>query len=144
MSARLRTAHRGGVTAALWLVLVASCEYHEQVGRSGPSVDAGRECSGFRVPTGDCTSGRTSCSFTSDCDGIDVACNQATKRCFADSDRCVGPPCLFDVDCPVAERCNQTVGVCYALHESQACMPCFLLDSDCGLSTCDPDPARCR
>lgn len=142
------------VIASIALALVViGCEYREQVGRTGgdevdnPDGSTGgggdEDCTNFDIPTGDCTSGQTSCNFDMDCTGADGACNLVTRRCFSTSARCVGTPCNFDDDCPVEERCNQTAGVCFGLNESQTCMPCFLTADDCGGGECDTDLGQC-
>lgn len=131
------------------LVALGACEYRETVGRNNKDTQAdasipgfpdAREpsatCEGFTVPSGDCTLGQGDCTFQSDCDGIDMNCNRTTRRCFRSTDRCVGTPCDFNEDCPSAERCNQATNTCYDLNSDQTCMPCFILDSNCGLERC--------
>lgn len=139
------------------LLLAAACEYRAEVGRSVdvPSPDAApstpdadaatapADCNGFQIPTDDCTAPYHGCQVTGDCADLGGGCNTVTDRCFAASSNCVGTPCIWDMDCPVAERCNQTANTCFDPNTSQVCMPCFLLDQDCGLGICDSDLGRC-
>jgi len=143
---------------ALCLTL-ASCEYRETVGRTTSvdanpgfprpdadldAPDAARDCSTFEVPTFDCTLGRGSCTFDEECTAANSRGNNATGRCFSDTDYRVGTPCLIGTDCPSGQRCNLTIGSCFDVTEDQTCMPCFVADMDCGSQLCNTDLSICE
>lgn len=134
----------------LGCLLCSACNYRETVGTTGgggggstPDATPQEECSSFVVPSYDCTLDQGTCTFPTDCPGLNQDCNVMTRRCFSSDETCVGTPCGFDEDCPSGERCNLVANVCFDLSMSQTCMPCFLLSSDCGTGTCDSDLGRC-
>ncbi len=128
------------ISVVLIAFAISGCIYEEQIGttRQG-STDAGPliggSCEGFQMPRSDCTEGKLSCTFQSDCAGGYI-CNGRTGRCLFLQDSCVGTPCLFPTDCAGGEACNITTKTCFAPASSQACMPCFN-DTDSGIDQCD-------